>query len=167
MLLPTATAVISTVVLIFNRNGMQASKHSWRSHQQFRTAQAEIAQPKAFTAEPFEKSFVMLNGFQPGVYKQLSIGLPAVSSMSFICWLHHTELGSLKRAAAFCCGVLRYAALRCAVLCCIVLCIIQSHSWAMLCYAERIARSCTTFLRWVHYIEPGPLERAAASAMLW
>ena len=53
--------------------------------------------------------------------RYVQAALPAVSSMSFICWLHLTELGPLKRAAAFavlcaalCCAML--AALRCAVL---------------------------------------------------
>ena len=34
----------------------------------------------------------------------------------------------------------------------------------MLCYAERIARSCISFLRWVHDIEIGLLERAVVNS---
>ena len=68
-----------------------------------------------------ELCLVMPNGFQPGECKQLSLVLPAVSGISCICWLHRTELGPLRRAAAS--AVVRCAVLCCATLAALVLCI--------------------------------------------
>ena len=137
--LPTGVAVISAdvlVILIVNMNGMQASKA--RSGTAGRVISSFELRPRPLSSRHSLQSSGTLFCHAKWVpMRYVQAALPAVSSMSFICWLHHTELGPLRRAAAFC------AVLRCAMLCCAgcaTLCCVEfsflNFSWAVLCCAE-------------------------------
>ena len=76
---------------------MQASKASFgRVISSSKLSSGRDCSAQGTHCRALELCFVMPNGFQPGVCKQLSLVLPAASSISFICWLHHTELGPRK-----------------------------------------------------------------------